>query len=79
MSNEKNLTFEQSMAKLEGIVKLLEKGDAPLDELLALFTEGTELIRVCGGMLDNAEQKVLKLRKGADGAPIEEPFDALDA
>ena len=29
-----------------------------------------------GKMLDEAEQKVVMLRKGADGAPIELPFDA---
>ena len=34
---EKKLTFEQSMARLEEIVKLLERGEAPLEESLALF------------------------------------------
>ena len=43
------MTFEKSMARLEGIVKLLERGDAPLDTSLKLFEEGTMLIRCCGG------------------------------
>lgn len=67
-------SFEQSLARLEEIVKLLEKGDAPLAESLGLFEEGAGLIRACGKMLDEAEQKVVQLRKGPDGAPEELPF-----
>ena len=68
-------TFEQKLERLEQIVKLLEKGDAPLAESLGLFEEGTGLIRDCSRQLDEAEQKVVKLRKGPDGAPVEEPFE----
>ena len=69
------LTFEQKLERLDQIVKLLEKGDAPLAESLGLFEEGTGLIRDCSRQLDEAEQKVVKLRKGPDGAPVEEPFE----
>ena len=68
-------TFEQKLERLDQIVKLLEKGDAPLAESLGLFEEGTGLIRDCSRQLDEAEQKVVKLRKGPDGAPVEEPFE----
>ena len=68
-------TFEQSLQRLEEIVRLLEKGDAPLAESLGLFEEGAALIRACGVQLDEAEQKVVKLKKGADGSPLELPFD----
>jgi exodeoxyribonuclease VII, small subunit len=71
-----NMSFEKSMARLEEIVKLLERGDAPLESSLALFEEGTALIRSCGGFLDEAEQKVVKLMKGENGEPTELPFDA---
>ena len=70
----KKLSFEQSMARLDEIVRHLEKGDMPLNDSLALFEEGTALIRSCEKQLDEAEQKVVKLRKGADGAPEEQPF-----
>ncbi|MGI6028137.1 MAG: exodeoxyribonuclease VII small subunit [Candidatus Heteroscillospira sp.] len=74
---EKNeMSFEQSMQRLDEIVKLLERGDAPLEQLLSLFEEGTSLIRSCGSQLDAAEQKVVRLRKGADGTPEELPFEA---
>ena len=71
----KKLSFEQSMARLDEIVRHLEKGDMPLNDSLALFEEGTALIRSCEKQLDEAEQKVVKLRKGPDGEPEELPFE----
>ena len=70
----KKLSFEQSMARLDEIVRHLEKGDMPLNDSLALFEEGTALIRSCEKQLDEAEQKVVKLRKGPDREPEELPF-----
>ena len=67
-------TFEDKLARLEQIVGALEKGDAQLAESLKLFEEGTKLVGECGKMLDEAEQKVVKLAKGADGAPVESEF-----
>ena len=67
-------TYEDSVKRLEDIVSALECGDASLDESLKLFEEGTKLVHDCGAMLDKAEQKVMKLSKGADGAPVESPF-----
>ena len=75
---DKKMNFEKSLERLEEIVKSLEKGDAPLDESLKLFEEGTGLIASCGKMLDVAEQKVIKLRKGADGETEEQPFDGAE-
>ena len=74
----KKLTFEQEIARLEQIVAALEKGDAPLAESLSLFEEGTKLIAACTRELDTAEQKVVKLMKGPDGAPVELPFAEED-
>ena len=67
-------TFEENMARLEEIVGKLEKGDAPLSDSLKLFEEGTKLIGQCRTELDKAEQQVVKLMKGPDGAPIESDF-----
>lgn len=74
----KKLTFEQSIQRLDEIVRHLESGDMPLSDSLALFEEGTGLIAACTEMLDEAEQKVVKLKKGADRAPIEMPFEGED-
>ena len=67
-------TFEENMARLEEIVGKLEKGDAQLSDSLKLFEEGTKLVNQCRKELDSAEQKVVKLSKGADGAPVESDF-----
>jgi exodeoxyribonuclease VII small subunit len=75
MEKKDKLTFEQSAARIDEIVRLLEKGDAPLDKSLALFEEGAKLIKTCGKMLDSAEQKVVRLQKSASGAPEELEFD----
>lgn len=72
---KKEPTFEENMTRLEEIVSLLERGDAPLADSLALFEEGTRLASLCAGLLDEAEQKVVKLQKGPDGEPVELPFE----
>lgn len=71
----KKLSFEESVARLDDIVKHLENGDMPLSESLSMFEEGTKLISACSKMLDEAEQKVVKLKKGPDREPIELPFE----
>ena len=68
------MSFEQCIARLEEIVGALEKGDAQLADSLRLFEEGTRLAAACETMLNEAEQKVVKLAKGADGAPVESAF-----
>lgn len=70
----KEMTFEQKMARLEEIVGKLEKGEAQLSDSLALFEEGTRLAAACRMELDQAEQQVVKLMKGEDGAPVETEF-----
>lgn len=74
----KKMTYEQSVQRLDEIVRSMEKGDAPLEEALKLFEEGSALIAACGKMLDEAEQKVVKLKKGPDGEPIELPFEETE-
>ena len=74
MAAKKKLNFEGSMARLEEIVSLLERGDATLDQAMALFEEGAKLLRECTRQLDEAEQRVTLLTAGKDGEIVEEPF-----
>ena len=74
----KKLSFEEKLSRLEEIVAALEKGDAPLADSLRLFEEGTKLVNACSTELDKAEQQVVKLMKGPDGAPVELPFESTE-
>ena len=71
----KKPSFEEKLKRLGDIVRALEGGDAPLADSLKLFEEGATLITACTKQLDEAEQKVVKLRKGPDGEPEELPFE----
>lgn len=73
--NQQNKTFEESMQRLEQIVRAMERGDVPLEESLKLFQEGTELVRSCNQLLENAQLQVKRIVTAADGTPVEEEFD----
>ena len=73
--NQQNKDFESSMQRLEQIVRSMERGDVPLEESLKLFQEGTELVRSCGKLLEEAQLQVKKIMTAADGSPVEEDFD----
>ena len=72
--NPQNKTFEESMARLEQIVRAMERGDVALEESLKLFQEGTELVRSCQKLLDDAQLQVKKIMTAPDGSPVEEDF-----
>ena len=55
------LTFETAQRELEQIVERLEKGQAPLDEALALWQRGEELYRFCREKLDAAHGRIEEL------------------
>ena len=72
--NEQNKSFEQNMTRLEQIVRAMERGDVSLEESLKLFQEGTELVRSCNKLLDEAQLQVKKIMTAPDGSPVEEEF-----
>ncbi len=72
--NQNNKTFEENMGRLEQIVRAMERGDVALEESLKLFQEGTDLVRKCGQLLDEAELQVKKIMTDANGNPVEEAF-----
>jgi exodeoxyribonuclease VII small subunit len=68
-------SFEEAVARLEAIVRDLEATDVPLEKALGLFEEGVRLSAVCGRKLDEAEKKILALRKKNAAGDLEEvPF-----
>lgn len=73
--SQQNISFEQKLQRLEQIVRALERGDVALDASLSLFQEGTELVRCCGKMLEEAQLQVTKITSAGDGTPVEEEFN----
>ena len=56
-----NLSFEESLEKLEEIVNKLENGDVPLDDAIDEFTKAMQLVKVCNTKLNNAEEAIAKI------------------
>ena len=59
----KNLSFEESLEKLEEIVNKLENGDVPLDEAIDEFNKAMQLVKVCNEKLETAEESIAKIVK----------------
>ncbi|MBK8418395.1 exodeoxyribonuclease VII small subunit [Candidatus Villigracilis saccharophilus] len=65
------LSYEEALTELEGIVESLEDGQNPLEESLNLFERGQALVTHCGALLESAQLKVQKLA-GESLIPFEE-------
>src|SRR5262249_45389226 len=76
----KGPSFEDALAELEQILRILEAGDATLEEALAKYESGVGLLKRCYGQLRQAEQRILQLSgEDPDGKPILQPFDHAPA
>ncbi|MCE5285749.1 MAG: exodeoxyribonuclease VII small subunit [Pelosinus sp.] len=69
------LSFEEALLNLETIVKGLEKGDLPLEESLAQFSDGVELSQLCLAKLNAAEQHIDKILQMEQGELVEKPLE----
>ncbi|NCW44193.1 MAG: exodeoxyribonuclease VII small subunit [Gemmatimonadaceae bacterium] len=63
-----DLTFEQSLARLEEIVRVLERNDLDLEAALRLFEEGISHLRTAGSALKTVDARVQQLVEAADGS-----------
>lgn len=75
-SPQNTLTFEQALAELERVVQELEDGQTGLEESLARYEIGINLLRRCYDQLKQAEQRIMLVTgEDAEGHPIAQPFD----
>ena len=72
---KKEIKFEDALKKLESIVEKLESGKVDLDESIKVFEEGNELIKLCLGKLNQAEQKIKKVSQDSTGDIKLEEFE----
>ena len=56
-----NLTYKEAIEQLESIVERMEKGGIELEEALALYQSGTQLLTFCSQILDQTQQKLEKI------------------
>ncbi len=70
------LPFEKALAELETIVQRLEKGDVALEESIRIYERGEALKKRCEVLLREAEARVEKIARDAEGRPTgTEPLD----
>lgn len=62
---EKPMAFETAMTEIERIVSSMESGKLSLEESLAAYQRGAELLSFCRAKLDAAQQQVRILEDGA--------------
>jgi len=70
--------FEQSLKKLEEVVRKLEGGSLSLDDSIKAFEEGVKHAAFCAKKLDEAERKVELLIKQRNDSFRREPFEVDD-
>jgi exodeoxyribonuclease VII small subunit len=63
------LSFEEAMKELEGVVSQLERGDVALEESIRLYQRGADLKKRCEAKLKEAEEKVAAITLDGDGQP----------
>jgi exodeoxyribonuclease VII small subunit len=68
------LSIEQAMERLEALVREMESGQLPLEELIASYEEGVKLASSCQEKLDAAAKKIQIISKNASGQAKLEDF-----
>jgi exodeoxyribonuclease VII small subunit len=70
-----DMSFEDALTELEGIVGQLERGDAPLEKSIAIYERGAKLKAHCEGKLKDAQMKVDKIVLDGQGGASTASFD----
>ncbi|GHC18429.1 exodeoxyribonuclease VII small subunit [Gemmobacter lutimaris] len=71
------MSFEEAMAALEGVVTQLERGDVALEQSIALYERGAKLKAHCADKLRVAEEKVEMIRAQEGRATGTAPAEGL--
>jgi exodeoxyribonuclease VII small subunit len=59
--------FEKALARIEQIVDQMESGEIELDQALALYQEGMELMARCQATLEETQNKIKKITRDIQG------------
>ncbi|MBR6021617.1 MAG: exodeoxyribonuclease VII small subunit [Kiritimatiellae bacterium] len=75
MSEEKEMSFEEALEKLEKLAQQMESGNLGLEAMVGAYEEGQKLIKTCTDKLNAVERRIEVLVKGEDGAVKAVPFE----
>lgn len=64
---EAELSFEESLDRLEGLIDRVESGEVGLEEALEHHAQGTKLVQRCRAILETAERRIAELSVNGDG------------
>ena len=62
--------FEECLRKLDAIVREMESGNVPLEDMIAKFEEGSAIASICHRKLDSLKQKIELLQPGRETAAL---------
>jgi exodeoxyribonuclease VII small subunit len=63
------MSFEEALRALEGVVRQLESGEVPLDDSISLYETGEKLRAACQARLDAASARIERIVAAGDGSP----------
>ena len=63
-ANPAEMSFEKALEELESLVARMEDGKLPLEESLAAYQRGAELIKFCESKLSDAQARIAILDGG---------------
>ncbi len=66
------LTFEEIMNMLDKKTKEVQEGNLDLDKSIKTYEEGMKLVEVANTRLDNAEKKIVAIKRNGEGEEEEE-------
>lgn len=74
MASKKTMTFEDATGRLNELVKAMESGSLPLDDMINAFEEGKKLVTFCTKKLQEVERRVTVIKENDKGVVSEDPF-----
>ncbi len=66
------LTFEEIMNMLDKKTKEVQEGNLDLDKSIKTYEEGMKLVEIANTRLDNAEKKIVAIKRNEEGQEEEE-------
>jgi exodeoxyribonuclease VII small subunit len=59
--SKEELSFEEAMEQLEGLVEKLETGEVPLEKAIQYYQEGMKLSKICNEKLGHVEKQMQQI------------------